>query len=256
MKHKNIILLAGNGDSTNIIFNDIHKSYGISLAIIEEKESTKIFLKRRIKKLGILKVLGQVAFQVLIAKPLSFLSKKRLQEIMDDHNLDASEIPDNQLKRVASVNSNETISLIQSINPDLIIVNGTRIISKKVIAAINCRLINTHAGITPKYRGVHGTYWALANNDIENSGVTVHFVDEGIDTGNIIYQAQVIPGKKDNFITYPMLQLAAGLNILHKSIEDYFTGRVEIKQGSRESFLWYHPTLWNYIYNRVIRKVK
>jgi folate-dependent phosphoribosylglycinamide formyltransferase PurN len=72
---------------------------------------------------------------------------------------------------------------LKAINPDLVIVNGTRIISKKVLSSINSKFVNIHVGITPKYRGVHGTYWALVNNDVENSGVTVHFVDEGIDTG-------------------------------------------------------------------------
>jgi folate-dependent phosphoribosylglycinamide formyltransferase PurN len=67
---------------------------------------------------------------------------------------------------------------LKAINPDLVIVNGTRIISKKVLSSINSKFVNIHVGITPKYRGVHGTYWALVNNDVENSGVTVHFVDE------------------------------------------------------------------------------
>jgi folate-dependent phosphoribosylglycinamide formyltransferase PurN len=63
-------------------------------------------------------------------------------------------------------------------------------------SSINSKFVNIHVGITPKYRGVHGTYWALVNNDVENSGVTVHFVDEGIDTGNIINQAIVVPSKR------------------------------------------------------------
>lgn len=256
MAHKNIILLAGRGPSTHIVFNDINKRYGITLAIIEEKESTKIFLKRRIKKLGIVKVAGQVAFQLLIAKPLALLSKERTQEIFNENNLDATDIPPDKLKHVQSVNSVETIDLLQKLNPDLIIVNGTRIISKKVINSVNCKLINTHAGITPKYRGVHGTYWALANKDVANSGVTVHFVDEGIDTGNIIYQSQVKPLTNDNFVTYPILQLAEGLKMLHKAIDDYFDDAIILKKGTDESHLWYHPTFWGYLYNRIFHGVK
>lgn len=256
MEHKTIILLGGPGLSTNIVFNDIDKQYGIALAIIEEKESTKIFLKRRLRKLGLMRVIGQVAFQLLIAKPLAFFSQQRTGEILSEYNLDAGEIPENKLKRVQSVNSAETLALIQKMDPDLIIVNGTRIISKKVIGSIRCKLINTHAGITPKYRGVHGTYWALVNRDEKNSGVTVHFVDEGIDTGNIIYQSQVTPTAKDNFATYPLLQLAAGLKILHRAIDDYFQDKIVISKGTEESSLWYHPTFWGYLFNRIFRKVK
>jgi methionyl-tRNA formyltransferase len=43
-----------------------------------------------------------------------------------------------------------------------------------------------HAGITPRYRGTHGGYWVLLNNDPGHCGVTIHLVDPGIDTGSIV----------------------------------------------------------------------
>lgn len=256
MTSKKIILLAGKNLSTNIVFNSLNDKFGVSLAIIENKESKKVFIKRRIKRLGMLTALGQIAFQLFVAKPLGYFSHKQIKTILKDNKLNTDEINNSKVKVVSSINSSETIALLKEINPDLIIVNGTRIISKKVISSVSCRLINTHAGITPKYRGVHGTYWALVNNDIGNSGVTVHFVDEGIDTGNIIAQAQVIPGKKDNFATYPYLQLATGITLLHKAVTDYFDGNVNIRESEHESYLWYHPTLWQYIYYRIFRKIK
>lgn len=257
MENKKIVLLAGRGQSTTIVFNSVNKNFGIQTAIIEEKENPKIFIKRRIKRLGFFTVSGQVLFQILIAKPLNFLSKKRQQEIISEKLLDTTEIPSKKIKFVNSVNSATTIALLQEINPDLVIVNGTRIISKKVLSAINCKFINTHAGITPKYRGVHGTYWALVNNDIKNSGVTVHFVDTGIDTGNIINQASVIPTEKDNFSTYPLLQLAEGLKILNVAIQDIIENTlVTQKEKVTESILWYHPTIWKYLFYRLLKGVK
>ena len=257
MANKKIVLLAGKGQSTTIVFNSINKDFGIHTAIIEDKENTKIFIKRRIKRLGFLTVIGQVLFQILIAKPLYFLSKKRRQEIISTKLLDTTEIPNKKIKFVYSVNSETTIALLKEINPDLVIVNGTRIISKKVLSAINCKFINTHAGITPKYRGVHGTYWALVNNDIKNSGVTVHFVDTGIDTGNIINQATVIPTKKDNFSTYPLLQLSEGLKILNIAVQEIIANTlVTHKEKLTESILWYHPTIWKYLFYRLFNGVK
>ncbi len=257
MENKKIVLLAGKGQSTKIVYNSISKNFVNVTVIIEDKENTKKFIKRRIKKLGIFTVIGQVLFQILIAKPLYFLSKKRQQEIINENQLDITDIPDYKINAVISVNSASTISLLKEINPDVIIVNGTRIISKKVLSALNCKFINTHAGITPKYRGVHGTYWALLNNDIENSGVTVHFVDEGIDTGNIISQSIVVPTKNDNFSTYPLLQLSEGLKILNISIRDFFDNKlITQKEKELESRLWYHPTIWKYLYYRILKGVK
>ncbi|MBK8710323.1 MAG: formyl transferase [Niastella sp.] len=256
MENKKILLLAGKHQATNIVFHYLQKYFTGIDVILEEKENTKKFLQRRIRRLGWGKVIGQMAFQVCIAKPMSLFSQKRVAEILKENGMDDSPIPAADVHAVHSVNHAETISLIKKINPDLVIVNGTRIISKKVIQAADCKMINTHAGITPKYRGVHGMYWALVNRDIENSGVTVHYIDEGIDTGNIIYQENVLPTAQDNFITYPMLQLAAGLPLLKKAVEDYFKNEIQIKESKTQSALWYHPTIWSYCYNRIFKKVK
>lgn len=257
MKNRKIVLLGGRGLSTKIVFNSINKGFGIHLAIIEDKEKISKFIKRRIKRLGLINVIGQILFQIIIFKPLSILSKSRKNEIIYNNEFDLTEIPHDKIRNVTSINSKTTIDLLKNINPDLVIVNGTRIISKKVLMSINGKFINTHAGITPKYRGVHGMYWALIHNDIENCGVTVHFVDEGIDTGNIIYQMKVKPTKRDNFSTYPLLQYAEGLKLLDKAINDFFNNKIVVqKEFPKESYLWYHPTIWNYLFYRLIKGIK
>lgn len=255
-KHK-IVLLGGRGNSTNIVFNSIDRNLGITHAIIEDKENIKLFLKRRIKRLGLFTVIGQILFQLIIVKYLKFSSNKRYKEIIKENNLDTTEIPFEKLKSVKSVNSKEVIALLNDLKPDLIIVNGTRIISKKILTTINCKFINMHGGITPKYRGAHGTYWALVNDDLENSGVTIHYVDEGIDTGKIIYQSKVTPTNYDNFYTYPMLQLSEGLSLLNKSILYHFNNTITtIENPNIESGQYYHPTIWQYLYFRFIKGVK
>ena len=58
--------------------------------------------------------------------------------------------------------------ILKELNADVIVVNGCRIISKKILNNVPAKFINTHEGITPKYRGIHGCYWALVNKDKEN----------------------------------------------------------------------------------------
>jgi methionyl-tRNA formyltransferase len=136
------------------------------------------------------------------------------------------------------------------------VVHGTRIISKKVLQSVNVPFINIHAGITPRYRGSHGAYWALANNDKENCGVTVHLVDAGIDTGNILFQENIPITAKDNFATYGYLQLAVGLKLLQKALNELFEGKMEVKKNDLDSALWHHPTLWGYLCKRISKAVK
>ncbi len=257
MKGKKIVILAGKGDSSKIVFNALDSQFGIEKIIVEDKENTKKFIKRRIKRLGIFTVVGQILFQLIISKFLGSTSKKRRDEIMKTNNMNAAEIPNDKTINVSSVNSKKTIELLKEINPDLIIVNGTRIISEKVLSTVECPFINTHAGITPKYRGVHGAYWALVNNDAENNGVTVHFVDKGIDTGSVIYQENITVTKQDDFSTYPLIQLASGIKLLTKAIENFFNGTLSSqKERNLESILWYHPTIWGYLYHRIFKGVK
>ena len=96
------------------------------------------------------------------------------------------------------------------------LVNGTRIISKKTLESVPATFINIHTGITPAFRGVHGGYWAMATGKKNLFGTTVHYVDTGVDTGGIIEQVFIEPPKQDNFYTYPYLQYASVLPVLKK----------------------------------------
>src|SRR5262249_22864046 len=107
--------------------------------------------------------------------------------------------------------------------------------------------INYHAGITPKYRGVHGGYWAQAEGDPGNFGVTVHLVDRGIDTGEVLYQERLAPSADDNYSTLPYLQLGAALPLLERAARDAVNGTLRPEKLDLPSKLWSHPTLWQYI---------
>lgn len=257
MENKKIIILGGEGYSTNVFYNYLKNDFNIDLVIIEGKEDRKKFIKRRIQRLGFFTVFGQLLFSVLISLPLGILSKKRIEKIFRGNNLSLDPIPENKIKRVSSVNTKSCIETLKERTPDLILLSGTRIVSKKVLESVDCDFINVHAGITPKYRGVHGSYWAKVNNDEENNGVTIHFVDKGIDTGGIIKQMRITSKKEDNFQTYPYLQLSEGIKELkNEVINDYFSGKTTIKSTNLESKLWYHPTLWKYLYHRIINGIK
>lgn len=249
-------MLAGEGNSTNIIFNGINDIYPIHSVIVEEKEDRKKFIKRRVKRLGLMNVMGQVLFQVIIPPLLNMVSRKRIKEIISKYHLDLTEMPADKKVQVQSINNDRVKEILQHIDPDLIIVNGTRIISKKILTTVKCPIINTHAGITPMYRGAHGGYWALAKNDKQNCGVTVHLVDAGIDTGNILYRANIEPGHDDNFVTYPYLQTAKGVALLQKAISDVMDNKLLSVPGSGSSGLWYHPSIWQYLYYRLFKNVK
>jgi methionyl-tRNA formyltransferase len=222
----------------------------------ETEESRVIFLKRRIKRLGLVSTVGQVLFVALVVPWLRRTAKVRINEIVMDARLDLSWPPSSgRLIRVSSVNSQAAIDHITGLCPDIVVVNGTRIISKKVINLLNCPAINVHCGITPKYRGCNGGYWALANEDAGSSGVTIHLVDAGVDTGAVLGQEMIRPIRGDNFVTYPYLQLAAALPGLLDQIQRALENRLHAFAGQGDSKQWYHPTLWGYVWTGLSRGI-
>jgi methionyl-tRNA formyltransferase len=254
---KNIVLLGRRDRPTAILYNSLRAEFLVAKVIVEEGEPKLKFLKRRIKRLGLARVAGQVAFRTMVVPWLESTSRRRVLEIVQQFALDPSPIPPMELIGVKSVNSKECIEALGVLQPDVIVVSGTRIISGKVLACVPAVFINIHAGITPLYRGSHGAYWALVERDRGSCGVTVHQVDTGVDTGPILGQAQITPNQGDNFVTYGLLQQAAGLPLLKKAIRDVCEHRLApVMASSGTSRLWTHPTLSEYIYHRLKSGVK
>ena len=252
MNNDRLILLAQAGTATNILFHAINSTWPFCQVIIEEPEPKKKFIQRRIHRLGYTAVAGQLAFTMFQRLYLRPRSASRRRQIMADYKFSSDPIPKELITRVKSCNSQECRDLLSKINPSLILINGTRIISKRTIHSGGCALVNIHAGITPKYRGVHGGYWALRNKEPELCGVSLHVIDEGIDTGAVIDQAIITPSTRDSFLTYPLLQLGEGIRLLRAHLPCLLGGTIKTKPAlTQQSALWYHPTLWSYLTHNV-----
>ncbi len=83
----------------------------------------------------------------------------------------------------------ELLTCLTKLSPDLICLAGyMRIINSEVIKKFNKRIVNIHPSLLPKYPGLHAIEQAYEAGELQ-TGVTTHFVDEGMDTGPIIKQA-------------------------------------------------------------------
>ena len=111
-----------------------------------------------------------------------------------------------------------------------------------------CPVLNYHAGITPKYRGMNGGYWALATGDAENFGTTVHLVDAGVDTGGVLHQARGKPQPGDTISSYALRQAAFSRDICIQAIERCAGRHARHRRSGLPSRQWYHPTIWSYLW--------
>ena len=98
---------------------------------------------------------------------------------------------------------------------DIIISFGYRkIISKKKIQNCKRPIVNLHMSYLPYNKGAHPNFWSFINNTPK--GVSIHEIDEGIDTGKIIFQ------KKIKFKKFKNLKFDETYNILFNEIENLF----------------------------------
>ena len=95
-----------------------------------------------------------------------------------------------------SKDEDEIIALFEAYNVDLVVMAGwMRIVSKKFCDAFAGRLINLHPSLLPKYKGLNAVEQALKSGDDE-TGCSVHWVTEHLDSGAVIKQQTVpiLPG--------------------------------------------------------------
>jgi phosphoribosylglycinamide formyltransferase 1 len=96
----------------------------------------------------------------------------------------------------------ELLAQIERWSPDLVVCAGfMRILPPGVVAALSPRLINTHPALLPAFPGAHAVRDALAAG-VDTTGVTVHVIDEGVDTGPVIVQREVpvLPGDTEHVL--------------------------------------------------------
>lgn len=240
-----IIILTSRKPLNYFFIKKIAERVPVELVIYETQGIAKHLklLRLRMKKLGLQKTFLQLLFVLLHRWFLSPLSQKKVNMLLGQESLLVPSLP---FLDIENVNSLAVYQILTEKKPFAVVVSGTGILRKQLLA-LPFPFINIHTGITPKYRGVFGGFWALLNRDFENIGVTVHLVDEGVDTGNILYQEKtVLDPQFDTFDTIAIKQYIQGARLMVKALNDAVQGTLKPFKGKGESSQWYHPTIGEY----------
>ncbi len=135
--------------------------------------------------------------------------------------------------RHSNINSAEFLKTLKSYHCDLFVsMSFNQIFKKDIIDMPEKGIINCHAGKLPFYRGRNILNWVLINDEKE-FGITVHYVDEGIDTGDILLQNTYPITDKDNYASLLEIAYTECASILHEAINLIIKGEERItKQES------------------------
>lgn len=104
------------------------------------------------------------------------------------------------VRTIITPNSKKFRTFLKTLDLDIIINQSQNIIKKELLDIPNIGVINRHNALLPKNRGRLTPFWVSFNKEKE-TGVSIHFVEEGIDSGDIIVQKKFEVSKKDNFNT-------------------------------------------------------
>ena len=120
---------------------------------------------------------------------MKFMRSKLSSSYQVDHVLEKHGIENIEIE--VSINSEASLQKLKSYDPDLLIsIAGNQIFKKPLIDLAPEGCLNLHTALLPKYRGLMPSFWVLKNNE-SHTGVSVFFVDEGIDSGPILVQKKV-----------------------------------------------------------------
>jgi len=149
---------------------------------------------------------------------------------------------------VSELHSEKTLKFLRQAGTDLLINAGGGIFKSGIIDTINIGILNAHMGYLPDYRGMNVLEWSLFYN--KPVGVTLHMIDRGIDTGDILSFREIPIEKGDtiddlrnksaiaNFIQFS--EVIAGFS--NRDI----VGRRQLPEEGRQYFVM-HPRLKSYV---------
>ena len=252
-----VVLLCTDCDASRIVYHHLRRELHEVAVVVEDPVPRTQILRRRVRRLGARRVIGQTLFLTLVVPVLQRLGRRRIEEVKRTFGL--VDTPFESAHRVRSVNDPDARTTVEKLRPAVILVCGTRILSADTLRSFTAPVVNYHAGITPMYRGVHGGYWALTDGRPELAGSTVHLVDEGIDTGAILEQRTFDVTRRDSFVTYPYLHVAAALPALSSVVQRALSGERLVgrpPQPDLPSTLRSHPTIWFWARHAILDGVR
>ena len=136
--------------------------------------------------------------------------------------------------RVEDINTPAVMDFINGLHPDVICVNGTNLLREpllKLIPGIPYGIINLHTGLSPYSRGGNCNLFMLLEGHSELVGITVHHIDKGADSGDIIITARPELEPGDNYAMIDAKTFRLGIDMMLVAIRQLIEKRAaRVKQ--------------------------
>ena len=201
--------------------------------------------------------LPQVAVRSITARLIRWTSLAQNQNGAGALSLEAQTLAQGgRFVVLHEINGEEGCSVLRSLETDLLVLAGTPIIKAAVLAVPRIGTLNAHQGALPKFRGMNVIEWAIFENAPPT--ITVHFVDPGVDTGDVIIDEAVLLQPGDTMASVRARASARQADLLADAAVAVLAGRFSRRAQSPEAGRQYftmHPRLRAIAEQRLQRKI-
>lgn len=155
-------------------------------------------------------------------------------------------------EEAADVNSPEFIQKLREIGPEVIVsVSCPQLFKPELLGVSKLGVLNVHGALLPNYRGVLPAFWMLAAGE-KTAGVSVHFVNEQIDAGDLCGQREIPIEPRDSLDSFLRRSKKAAAELLLDVLQQLRGGEIErrplnLAEGSYYSW----PTAEDYRHFRL-----
>ncbi|HKO87458.1 MAG TPA: formyltransferase family protein [Burkholderiales bacterium] len=151
------------------------------------------------------------------AKALSD-SPLRIEAFCDRHRI--------PYRYTRDINDSESIAALQALDPDIVLIaTFNHILKREAIGIARIATLNVHPSYLPNYRGADPIGAALRDRASE-SGVSLHWIDEGIDTGDIAHQRAVTIERGSDAVSLRRRLAKTAAELVASTLDDASRGRV------------------------------
>lgn len=227
-----IVILTSETPSNVWLVNQILSRHDVVGMVIERRPvasttSEKVNRRRNmIKRYGWLRTLNKLVFNRVRSKFLAEAEASTIRQSFFAGSLPVDYVRKVPTVVVSNINDAACIKFVSEHGPDVLAVCGTTLLKPSVFTLPPKGTINIHTGITPEYRSADPIFWALFRGEPEKVGVTIHYIDKGIDTGSIIYQDSVRVYADDSLASIYVRCIQRGAELYSRALTDIGAGTV------------------------------
>ncbi len=220
--------------------------------VILEEQPGRFYrrVRKEVSRVGLLRFPDVIAMRLYararLSGPYKAWESDQLQVLSETYPQPVAAPP---ILRTHSPNSSESEEFLSQVAPDLMIARCKTLLAERIFQIPRLGTFVLHPGICPEYRNAHGCFWALANDDLDNVGLTLLKIDKGVDTGPIY-----------GYFSYDFDELSEShlviqQRVLFENLPEIQARLLEIESGTastidvsgRQSAIWGQPWLSRFL---------